>query len=274
MAVRVLHVWNTAGVGSVIAKFTDREFGTASSVITRLQADRVGLTTYGKAYDEGAAVFFARGLLAARRADVVHVHSLDRIVPWLRRLYPHKPVVMHYHGTDIQGRWAEKSARWRRADFVAYSTPNLGEGAPPSARWMANPVDTDIFYPRGVRRQPSSALSFHYGMDEEGERVARERSLALTWVDRWTVKHDEMPQLLSGFEYYVDLRRPPGRSVAGSVGKAALESLACGCKVIDWSGGTVERLPEEHLPARVARAWYEVYRRLLEERPRAASGAA
>jgi hypothetical protein len=265
MAVRVLHIWNTAGVASVIAKYTDREFGTMSRVITRLQADRVGLTTFGQAYDEGPTLFFARGLLAARKADVVHVHSLDRIVPWLRRLYAHKPLVVHYHGTDIRGRWGEKSSRWSRADFVAYSTPNLAEGAPASARWMPNPVDTEAFYPRGVQRRPNSALSFRYGMDEEAEALARERSLTLTWAERWTVRHEDMPSLLSSFECYIDLRRPPGHATANSVGKAALEALACGCRVIDWSGRTLEKLPVENLPASVARAWNGVYQDLLKD---------
>jgi glycosyltransferase involved in cell wall biosynthesis len=261
---RILHVWNTAGVASVIAKFCDRGFGTESTVITRRAADKVGLTTYGKAYEDGPTTFFIRALLMARSVNVVHVHSLDRIVPWLRRLYRGKPLVMHYHGTDIEGRWEEKENRWKSADAIVCSTPNLLEGAPSSAVHIPNPVDTDIFRSLGVDRDPRSALSFRYGMDSEAEQLAKRLGLNLTWFDRWGVPHDKMPETFSRFAYYVDLRRPPGHHEARSVGKAALEALACGCQVIDWSGKTLQGLPDENRPENVAAKWYELYRGLMK----------
>lgn len=266
MGPRILHVWNTAGVASVIAKFTDRQFQTRSTVITRRAVDRVGLTTYGKAYGDGPAVFFLRALLMAGSADVVHVHSLDRIVPWVKRFYG-KPVVMHYHGTDIEGRWGEKESRWRRADYLAVSTPNLLEGAPSSAVYLPNPVDTDLFKPRGVDRDPESAVSFRYGMDAETEEAAKKLGLKLTWADRWSVSHDEMPDLLSRYSYYIDMRKPPGHIQARSVGKAALEALATGCRVVDYSGNIIDLLPAENDPAKVVALWHDVYLGLLSRRP-------
>ena len=171
-------------------------------------------------------------------------------------------MVMHYHGTDIEGRWAEKSNRWSRADYIAVSTPNLLEGAPSSAVFFPNPVDTDAFRPLGGRVL-GSALSFRYGMDAEAEQAASKLGLKLTWVDRWTVPHDKMPDLLSKYEYYVDMRKPPGGVVARSIGRAALEALACGCRVLDWSGKVIEGLPPENEPSRVAAKWNEIYQQLL-----------
>lgn len=262
MGTRVLHVWNTAGVASVIAKFTDRGFGTSSRVITRRAADRVGLTTYGRAYDDGPARFFLRALSMAGEADLVHVHSLDRLVPWLKRLY-RKPVVLHYHGTDIEGRWEEKRSRWGRADYIAVSTPNLLVGAPGSAVHIANPVDTDLFRPIAGGRPPNSAVSFRYGMDGDTEALAQKMGLDLTWYDRWTVPHEKMPETLSRFAYYIDLRKPPGHIQARSLGKAALESLACGCRAVDWTGKVYDSLPDQHVPEKVAARWSEVYLGLL-----------
>jgi glycosyltransferase involved in cell wall biosynthesis len=261
---RILHVWNTAGVASVIAKFSDREFSTLSTVITRRAADRVGLTTYGTAYDDGPTSFFLRALRMSRHADVVHVHSLDRIVPWVKRLWG-RPVVLHYHGTDIEGRWSDKRPRWSRADYIAVSTPNLLVGAPPGAVHVPNPVDTDLFRPMGVPRDPNSAVSFHYGMDSEAEDAAKRFGLALTWMDRWSVKHEEMPGVLSKYSYYIDMRKPPAHAVARSIGKAALEALACGCSVVDWSGAVIKGLPQENEPRRVAAKWNETYRALLRK---------
>lgn len=261
MATRVLHIWNTAGVASVIAKFTDRDFKTQSKVITRRAADRVGLTSYGNTYADGAARFFLRALWMSRKADIVHVHSLDRVVPWLKRLHD-GPVVMHYHGTDIENRWEEKKPRWSRADYVAVSTPNLLEGAPKDAVHVPNAVDTDIFKPLGRGKQ-GSAVSFHYGMDGEADKAARQLGLTLTWLDRWSVPYSQMPAMLSEYEYYIDMRRPPDHIPARSVGRAALEALACGLKVVDWTGSVISGLPPENDPRAVAGKWNEVYLGLL-----------
>lgn len=262
MGARILHVWNTAGVASVIAKFSDRLYQTRSTVIARRAADRVGLTTYGTAYDEGAARFFIRAIRMSGGADIVHVHSLDRVVPWVKRIYG-KPVVMHYHGTDIEGRWDEKRPRWSKADYLAVSTPNLLDGAPPNAVHVANPIDTDMFRPSPGERGPKSAVSFRYGMDREAEAVAAKMGLSLTWLDRWSVAHAEMPHVLSKYAYYVDMRKPPDHVAARSIGKAALEALACGCSVVDWSGRVVKGLPPENDPGNVAAKWNEVYSGLL-----------
>jgi glycosyltransferase involved in cell wall biosynthesis len=264
MGLKVLHIWNTAGVASVIAKFTDREFATTSTVITRKAADRVGLTTYGTAYPDGPSRFFARAVWTARRADLIHVHSLDRVVPWVKRLYA-KPVVMHYHGTDIDGRWREKEGRWRRADYVAVSTPNLLSGAPQNAVYVPNPVDTDLFRPGPLERDPRSSVSFRYGMDAEAQAIADKLGLNLVWLDRWSVNHQQMPQTFSKYAYYVDMRKPPGHLTAQSVGKAALEALACGCKAVDWQGNVIGGLPPEHDPRSVAAKWHDVYLDLLKK---------
>jgi glycosyltransferase involved in cell wall biosynthesis len=264
LGAKVLHVWNTAGVASVIAKFTDRQFGTASTVITRKAADRVGLTNYGTAYPDGAAHFFARALWMARSADLVHVHSLDRVVPWLRRFYS-KPVVVHYHGTDIEGRWQEKEARWKKAQYIAVSTPNLLEGAPPNAVFVPNPVDTDLFRPLQGGREPDSAVTFRYGMDADAQAIAKKLGLNLVMLDRWTVRYEQMPQTLSGYAYYIDLRKPPEHMVARSVGKAALEALACGCKVVDWEGRIIEGFPADHDPKSIAARWDAIYLELLKK---------
>ncbi|MFI5404676.1 MAG: glycosyltransferase [Candidatus Gagatemarchaeaceae archaeon] len=232
-------------------------------VVTRRDSDRFGLTTYGKTYADGPFVFLLRAELMARNFDIVHVHSLDRVVPWLKRLYGGRPVVMHYHGTDILGRWEEKRGRWRRADFIAYSTPNLSEGAPAEAVHLPNPVDTDLFH-TGSQKTPRSALTIRYGMDEEARKVAAEKSLDLTLVDRGSVPYADMASLLSKFEYYLDLRRPMGfDEPVKSLGKAALEALACGCKVVDWSGRVLEGLPGENRPEAVAARWHSVYEALV-----------
>jgi hypothetical protein len=261
---RVLHIWNTAGVASITAKFLDREFGTRSTVITRKKFDTVGFTTYGNAYDDGALAFSLRALRASRSADIVQVYAWDRIVPWLRRFAGSKPLVMYYVGSEIRGRWKEKQGRWSRADLVAYTTSDLSEGAPPSAFQAFCPVDTDMFHPSGGKREPDSAVSIRYGMERETGEVCKKLGLNLTWVDRGSVPYAGMPELFSRYEYFIDMRKPPGRAVVEVLGKAGLEALASGCKVVDWLGNVHEGLPEENRPEKTTEAWYARYKALMD----------
>jgi hypothetical protein len=102
-------------------------------------------------------------------------------------------------------------------------------------------------------------------MDQEAEAAAKGLGLTLNWLDRWTVRHEDMPTALSEFEYFIDLRKPPGHAQARSLGKAALEALACGLKVVDWTGKTLYGLPPENDPTGVATRWYQVYQSLLNK---------
>jgi hypothetical protein len=261
---RILHVWNTAGVASITAKFLDRGFGTRSTVIARKKFDKAGFTTYGTAYNDGALAFSLRAFRMSRSADIVQVYAWDRILPWLRRFSGSKPLVMYYLGSEIRGRWEEKKGRWSKADLVAYTTSDLSEGAPQIAFQAFCPIDTDMFRPTGEKREPGSAVSIRYGMEKETEETCRRLGLNLTMIDRGSVPYSRMPELFSKYEYFVDMRKPPGRSVVEVLGKAGLEALASGCKVIDWEGNVHEGLPEENRPENVAAKWYGLYKGLAK----------
>ena len=257
---RILHIGNTAGVASVIAKFMDRIFDTKSLVVMREVFDKYGLTTYGEVWNCGAKVFALKCLWLARKFDIVHVHDFDKLVPWLKCLYRNKPAILHYHGTRIRKRWKEREKFWSKADVVFVSTPDLLEDAPDHAIYMPNPVDTDLFYPMtNCNRKPKSALAFRYHLDEKkAMSYAKKYSLQLTILER-NIPHKEMPKIFNQYEYYVDQTEIP------SLSKTALEALACGLGVICWDGELVEKLPTEHKPENVAYKIYNIYSMSLQE---------
>jgi len=255
---KVLHIWNTAGVASIIAKHMDKLFKTESNVIMRKQFDKFGLTVYGETWNCGAKVFTFRCLLLARKFNIVHVHDFDKIIPWLKHLYS-KPVVLHYHGTRIRRLWKERKQFWSMADAVLVSTQDLLEGAPNHAIYVPNPVDTDLFYPRtNHNRKPKSALAFRYNLDEKKAiNYAQKYGLKLTFLER-SIPYKEMPKILAQYEYYVD------QTEISSLSKTALEALACGCKVINWKGEIVyPPLQEQHTPQKVCNQLYKIYHKLI-----------
>jgi glycosyltransferase involved in cell wall biosynthesis len=246
-SLRVLHIWNTAGVASVIAKYMDRILGTESLVVHRKAFDRYGVTTYGELWDCGAKVFALRCLLLARRFDIIHVHSLDKLVPFLKILYPGKPVILHYHGNDIRNKWSLKRKYWSKADAILYSTPDLlNHETPKLAVYLPNPVDTDLFHKfPDTFRKSRTALAFKYHLDiDKANSYAKKYGLSIEFLER-NIPHNKMPEILNKYEYYIDQTQIP------SLSKTALEALACGLKVIRWDGEIIEGLPEEHKPENV-----------------------
>ncbi|MEM2570083.1 MAG: hypothetical protein QXT67_09145 [Candidatus Bathyarchaeia archaeon] len=256
---RILHIWNTAGVASVIAKFMDRLFGTKSLVVHRRAFDPFGVTTYGELWDCGAKTFALKCLILARKFDIIHIHSIDKLIPYLKFLYPNKPIILHYHGSDIRGKWLMKRKYWDKADAILYSTPDLiNDETPKKAIYIPNPVDTDLFYPLYInKRKIRSAMAFNYHLDtNKAVYYAKKYGLSLDILER-SIPYENMPNKLNEYEYYVDQTEIP------SLSKTALEALACGLKVIRWDGEIIEGLPEEHKPENVAQKIWEIYREML-----------
>jgi len=256
---KVFHVGDVAGVACVIAKYMDKMFGTESLVVTRKVFDKYSLMTYGEAWDCGSKVFTVKCLWLARKFDIVHVHDFDKFVPLLKFFYRCKPVVLHYHGSRIRGRWKERKKYWNKADVLLYSVKDVeSENMPETAIWMPNPVDTEFFKPLNVNREPNSALSIDTYLDKEKAlQYALKHNLKLT-VKKADIPYKLMPSLLNRFEYYIDVK-----TTGFSMSKTGLEALACGCKVINYHGEIVDRLPDEHKPEHVVSELMETYDKIL-----------
>lgn len=238
-------------------------------VMQMRESDPFGLTAYRKVFDEGSLKFACRALIYARKFDIIHVHGHDGIIDKLRLLYPRKVILLHYHGTAIRGRWndPDKVAVMKRIDGLVVATRDLLEGAPPYAIYVPNPIDLEVFY---RKRNPvkGKALHFSYNADEEAIKIAKKLNLDLTIIDRVTnpIPHHKMPDLLSEYEYYIDIKRKtrdspilPDRSVT------ALEALACGAKVLLSTGDVIKNLPDEHKPENTAKTMWAIYNELLSK---------
>lgn len=263
---KILHVWNTAGVPQTIAKF-QKKLGHDVVVISRKQADKFGI---GKTAPEivklsslSPKLFVLKVLLISRSYDVIHVHSLDKIVPLLKRIYPKKKVVLTYHGSDIRERWDEKKKYWAKANIVTVATEDLLKNAPENIIYVPNPVDTDIFNPRinekyGIQKL-NKALYIHSKSHPKSLEIIKKRAkdmgVELEVLERSerSIPYSEMPKFLSQFSLYFDQVDMPALS------KTALECLALGIPVVNWEGKKITALPRHHDPFEVAKKWLEVY---------------
>jgi len=270
MKMKILHIWSCSGVSSLIAKYMDERHDTHSDVIITEKWDKIGLNDYRTIRMKSKPMFGLRGLVMARDYDLIHVHYHSIFVPFLKILYK-KPVIMHCHGSDVRENWEFRLNRIKKADCVVVATTDLLTGSPQGTSWIPIPVDTVKFNPDrklGFRKDVHDrALTFSYGADEEAHEIAEMRGLKLTIID-YKVPHKQVPELMSNYGFYIDVKRDfRGRLLYdGDVhGKAGLEALAMGLKVVSKDLSIMEGLPECHRPENVADSLFYTYERLMED---------
>jgi hypothetical protein len=146
----ILHVGNTAGVASTLAKY-QKKLGHTARIIVK--------SKHPFAFDYEIPCKILSGMKYFLFANVVHYHSS----PWIsliaggRIRYPdyflaramNKSVVWHFHGSELR-RQDARSLRFKELDSVAIvSTPDLLKHLP-QAIWIPNPADPELFYPRKI----------------------------------------------------------------------------------------------------------------------------
>lgn len=265
---KVLHVWNVAGVASILATYLRRR-GIYANVITRHGFDPYGFSEaypdVTTTYSVRARRFYTMVVQQASDYDIIHIHTLDEMAP-LVKLCRWKPVVLHYHGSDIRSQGASLKKRvfqWF-TNRILVSTPDLLEDIP-SATYLPNPVDTNLFYPQPTQPLHNSAVFFLKYPDGEAELTyiqdfAAKQGLHLQTYSRVGgdhVSHNDMPSLYAAHEYFL------GRVKLPSLSRMALEALACGIKV--WKDDILlTTLPQEHQPDHVIDQLLSIYDNLLD----------
>ncbi len=264
---RILHIGNTAGVGSVIAKWQKKILNWKTTLITRKKLDPYHLTTYGYALPLDKFTYTIVALLLSLRHDIIHIHDFDKIVPIMRKLpiLKNKTIVLHYHGSRIRNNWKKRKKFWVKADVILVSTKDLLDKAPEHVKYLPNPIDTDIFKVyKEVKKRKKVALYVyaHYPMEhlEWPKKVAKNFGLKLYIHDRKRkpIPHKKLPLLLNLFEFLID------RNYIPSLSKTALEALACGLKVIRWDEKIIDKLPNTHKPTYVIRKLATIYFKKLK----------
>ena len=167
-----------------------------------------------------------------------------------------KPIILHFHGSDIRGKGVPLILR-KMANRILLSTPDLKKDCP-QGQWLPNPVDTELFKPIPKITRKKKALYFKLSYEKPSEAIIRAKKLGIKVdiIDR-AVNYEELPEILSSYEYFLD------RYKIESLSKTALEALACGCKVIRWDGKIVTKLPESHKPEKVVEELLKIYSEIL-----------
>jgi hypothetical protein len=253
--VRVLYVGNTAGAMTSTADWLSNN-GHEARIIMESRYDPWGLTfksPNARMVDE-SEIFHKviHDEIKKFKPTHIHINSSVNGAAVARAASPYVPIVFHYHGGDVRGRlYTHRSVRLN-CDKLIVSTPDLkmyGE-------WWSCPIQSKFTYRGG--RKPGTAISLlppslHFDFEHQCKKYAKIKGLDLTLIDTRKgerVAHDDLPELLSKYEYYLDFK---GVRVPGALSMAAKEAYAVGCKVIHDSDLSkvvddyIERTPEDYL---------------------------
>jgi hypothetical protein len=127
---KILHIWDQAGVACILTKH-QRILGHDVTILKRAGYDPFGIFEFYREslLDIDGKSFIKNAIKQAAEFDVIHVHSLYKIIPDLRRKYRDKILILHFHGSEA--RKAPKDPIQEQAmelsDAVIGSTEDLAQ---------------------------------------------------------------------------------------------------------------------------------------------------
>ncbi len=267
---KVLHICNVAGVGGYLAEFMAKYHDIKSLVLITGRYNDYSLSTeFVKNLDCKYKEFFVRCWLKGLFFDIIHIHGEDKTLKILKQTLPYrnKKIIIHYHGSDIRGRWTEKRNRWKYADKIIVSTPDLLEGAPEGTEYLPNVIDEKIcsLYQKRSKEKDSCFHVDHEAVKVASDYCARAPQWRLKIHDRKAqpLNHFDFLKKLSSYEYYIDVKKREGK-ILTAMSLTGLEALFMGVKVITWDGTLISDFPCQHRSFNVALKLKGIYEDLIK----------
>lgn len=263
--VSILHIWDVAGVACTLAKY-QRKSGHIADVIKRHGFDKFKIMEF---YQQKSIKSWYGGKflkIAAKEAEnyeVIHVHDLIKLVPLLKKKFPQKKIILHYHGSLLRKTIPEiRREAEAKADKVLVSTPDLTQFV--DGTYLPNPVDTDHFFPRNIP-QNNEGISLMSKEESEGIIIdflnKNKINVKFNPLKRYNdpIFYKNMPNFLSEYEYFVDLKIVHEGKPMAYFGLTGLQALSLGLKVINFEGKIKTELPDEHKPENVIKKLTKFY---------------
>lgn len=268
----VLHIWNQAGVSSLLAKYQNL-IGYESAVIQQTKHDPTGISKYyGNVLYQKKSNFLFHCLSASRLYDIIHLHDAWFMVVPLSILYPRKKIIMHYHGSLVRNNTLGKMRlkNERLVNKILVATPDLLEyeyTKPPF--YLPDPIDDQLFAPRTITKNSRGfAWLKHTQQDEQLRSLLISKNFPFHLETRQRIKgmknglpYYEMPDFLSNYEYYIDIPIINDKLIKAN-SCLGLQCMSLGLKVVSWDFSIKSKLPEQHKPENVVKKLDEIYQSL------------
>jgi hypothetical protein len=157
----------------------------------------------------------------------------------------------------------------RLANEILVSTPDL-LSLLPHAKYLPNPVDVDHFSKddtthNKVNNNNALTIKTEIGNSQKVLEYCKKNNidLKIDVFDRTKspLLYEEIPNFLKKYNIYVDIRIANDK-ILENFSKTALESLACGLKVLNYKLEYLDKFPEIHNPVNVVNQLENIYNKI------------
>jgi hypothetical protein len=268
--VSVLHILDMAGVPSILS-FYYNKFKDKSELNYHLKnsfSRSISEFYQGRKYKKFRDLIIG-SFLQSFKFDIIHIHGAEILVPLFKMTG--KKVVLHYHGSDINEVKRAKS-KWRilcrsMSDLIIFNGIEMEKqivtirNVP--KKYLSNPVDTNHFNVKNQKKNGRvSIVSNNLDKKKTVEAIQKLGKTKIIDLDKIQIPYRFMPDILSKYEVYVDIKIMPWGQELVDLSTTALQALACGLKVIHY-GKEIKRLPEEHRPEKVIKKLHQYYKGII-----------
>ncbi len=278
---KILHIWDIAGVGSTIAHY-QRQLGHDVHVHLSKSGDPFGISQYyNEVKEQTPSQFYFWLKDNAGKYDIFHVHSTPyHVIPFLKLRYPRKKIIYHLHGGEFSFK-VSKRYKFHRdlsillADKVFVASRDMLRYSRYGKQfvWIPTPVDLEHWKNWNQNKSGSLYVQMHYVDNEACLQFVRSKYPEL--LDNLTilkrqevidgeakvldfVDYKEYPAYLNQFEYFIDVKIINGKLIE-AMSRNGLEALACGLKVLNYTGNIETGLPSYYDARNVASYVCELY---------------
>lgn len=255
----VLHIIDVAGIGSILSYYYSK-LNKGNSII--FYHKKNNFTDTISRYYKGQSFLRFRNLLSksiieSSNYDIIHIHGAEHLVPIFKLLG--KKVVLHYHGSDIRTpkRSKDKKRIFSRslADLIIYNDkalkPKIITFKNVKKRFLPNPIDTELFKKQDCKKEDGiSYISASLDKEKTTKAIKQIMDVKIIETDKVQIPYPLMPKIFSKYETYIDIKITEKGEILEEFSTAALQALACGCKVYH-NGKFVIDFPNEHSPENV-----------------------
>ena len=239
---KVLHLNNPAQVASNLV-FAQRELGIDANLAITGNKNLhdnydYDLSTIPTKYFQGKFELGRRLYGLIKDCDILHYHGqaisagYRDLILWAGIM--NKPVVLHYHGSEIRNKKPSKFTN----DFVKHiyvSTPDLLKSAP-DAEWLPNPTnlekivysDLDINEKLVILHAPSNRKIKNTQAVIDSIEVLKEEGIEVELNLAENIEHEKLMRMISQSHVVIDWVNPD----FGIYGVLSIESMATGRPVI------------------------------------------
>ena len=277
----VLHINDVAGAPALLSHF-HKKFGLGNSLLVYRKTRGACVASH---YDanigcERFRYMVVKALKIARNFDVIHLHSIETLIPLLK-LFTRKKIVLHYHGSDINHPGRSKNIIRiicrSMADMILYNQELHKEKIRTitnvKRHFIENGTDTDMFFDKNSNKKNTLAfISSNLDKKKSVEfirKTQKKHSLELDIIDTddGFVPHDKLPDLLNKYEFFIDIKVTNyGLFLKDELSNLATQALACGCNVYhDFGNGVVliQEIPKDRKPEFVLKKLFHLYQSIL-----------